>query len=423
MGKSDDPCLPEELKEQVRDHRTATAVRHHLPEKREDCVGGGDWHVRGGCVRAKSIRPHGRIVPPRDTRSLSKTGPSGWEPLDCISGGPLLAGSSRRKLRPMRPQRPVLVFATLAVPLALWWGNRDVPPAPQARPTLLAHRGVAQRFDDRDLRNDTCTAQRIVPSNHVLLENTVPSIRASFEAGADVVEIDVHPTTDGQFAVFHDWTLECRTDGRGETRAHSMAELKRLDVGYGYTADGGRTYPFRGQGAGLMPSLHEVLTKFPDGRFLINVKSRDATEGTRLAAALSRYPAAQRKAVAVYGGDEPVAEVRRLLPDVRTASRATLRSCLLRYLALGWSGHVPESCQRSIVLVPVNMTFLVWGWPHRFQQRMRGAGSEIVAVGPYGGGFTSGIDKPEDLSGLPENYAGGIWTNEIAWLSRAVRER
>lgn len=323
----------------------------------------------------------------------------------------------------MRLQRPVLVFATLAVPLALWWGNRDVPPAPQARPTLLAHRGVAQRFDDRNLRNDTCTAQRMVPSNHALLENTLPSIRGSFEAGADVVEIDVHPTTDGQFAVFHDWTLECRTNGRGETRAHSMTELKRLDIGYGYTADGGRTYPFRGQGVGLMPSLDEVLTTFPDGRFLINVKSRDATEGIRLAAALRRYPAAQRRAVAVYGGDEPVAEVRRLLPDVRTASRVMLRSCLLRYVALGWSGHVPATCRRSIALVPVNMTFLMWGWPHRFQQRMRAAGSEIVAVGPYGGGFTSGIDKPEDLFRLPENYAGGIWTNEIAWLSRAVRER
>jgi len=288
---------------------------------------------------------------------------------------------------------------------------------------LLAHRGVAQRFDDRDLRNDTCTAQRMLPSNHALLENTLPSIRASFEAGADVVEIDVHPTTDGQFAVFHDWTLECRTNGRGETRAHTMTELKRLDVGYGYTADGGRTYPFRGQGVGLIPSLDEVLTTFPGRRFLINVKSRDATEGTRLVAALGKYPAAQRRAVAVYGGDEPVAEVRRLLPDVRTASRATLKSCLLRYVALGWSGHVPESCRRSIVLVPVNMTFLVWGWPHRFQQRMRGAGSEIVAVGPYAGGFTSGIDKPEDLSRLPENYAGGIWTNEIAWLSRTMRER
>jgi glycerophosphoryl diester phosphodiesterase len=46
------------------------------------------------------------------------------------------------------------------------------------------------------------------------LENTIASVRAGFELGADVVEFDVHPTTDGTFAVFHDWTLDCRTDGR-----------------------------------------------------------------------------------------------------------------------------------------------------------------------------------------------------------------
>jgi len=200
-----------------------------------------------------------------------------------------------------------------------------------------------------------------------------------------------------------------------------MEELKRLDVGYGYTSDGGRTYPFRGRGVGLMPSLDEVLEAFPGRRFLINVKSRDPSEGTRLAASLGTYAAAERRALAVYGGDEPVAQVRRLLPDVRTASRASLKSCLVRYFALGWTGHVPDSCERSIVLVPVNVTFLMWGWPHRFQRRMEAAGSQVFVIGPYGGGFTTGIDGPEDLARLPRSYSGGIWTNEIEWLSKALR--
>ena len=114
----------------------------------------------------------------------------------------------------------------------------------EGKPILLAHRGIAQRFDERDLKNDTCTAARMLPPTHGHLENTIASMRAGFEAGADVVELDVHPTTDGEFAVFHDWTLDCRTDGRGVTREHSMAYLKKLDIGYGYTADGGKTFPF-----------------------------------------------------------------------------------------------------------------------------------------------------------------------------------
>ena len=105
------------------------------------------------------------------------------------------------------------------------------------------------------------------------------------QAGADIVEFDIHPTTDGHFAVFHDWTVDCRTEGRGVTREHTLAQLKALDVGYGYTADGGKTFPFRGRGVGLMPSLDEVLDAFPGRRFLINIKSNDPAEGALLARA------------------------------------------------------------------------------------------------------------------------------------------
>jgi glycerophosphoryl diester phosphodiesterase len=293
---------------------------------------------------------------------------------------------------------------------------------PGQQPTLLAHRGIAQRFDTRDLRNDTCTASRMLPPTHGYLENTIASMRASFAAGADIVEIDVHPTTDGQFAVFHDWTVDCRTEGRGETRAHSMAQLKKLDVGYGYTADGGKTFPFRGKGVGLMPSLGEVLATFPDRRFVINVKSRDPGEGRLLSAVLARLPAARRQQLIVYGGDEPIAQVRRLMPDVKTASRASLKSCLLHYIGYGWTGVVAQACRRAMVLVPLNVAPWLWGWPNRLLRRMEAAGSEVFVLGPYGGdGFTTGIDSQEDVARLPAGYSGGIWTNEIEAVARAVR--
>ncbi|MBA3457560.1 MAG: hypothetical protein H0T42_31050 [Deltaproteobacteria bacterium] len=66
--------------------------------------------------------------------------------------------------------------------------------------TLLAHRGVAQILHGSvDLY--TCTAS-IDLSEHSLLENTISSMRAAFDTGADIVEFDIHRTTDGQFAVF-----------------------------------------------------------------------------------------------------------------------------------------------------------------------------------------------------------------------------
>jgi glycerophosphoryl diester phosphodiesterase len=295
---------------------------------------------------------------------------------------------------------------------------------PSGPPTVLAHRGIAQQFDTANLRNDTCTASRMLPPTHSYLENTIPSMQASFEVGADIVEVDVHPTTDGQFAVFHDWTLDCRTNGSGVTREHSMAELKTLDIGYGYTADGGKTFPFRGSGIGLMPSLEEVLAAFPTRRFMINVKSRDRSEGERLAAALGRLPPERRALLLISGGEEPVEEIRRRLLDVRTVSRGSLKACLLRYAAIGWTGTVPEACRNMAVLVPINIAPWLWGWPDRFLERMSQANSEVFALGPYGGGeFSTGIDTVEDLARLPANYSGGVWTNEVELVAGALKER
>ncbi|OKO69656.1 glycerophosphodiester phosphodiesterase family protein [Bradyrhizobium sp. AS23.2] len=305
--------------------------------------------------------------------------------------------------------------AMIAVAAGVYINNTSpLAPHRDGKPVLLAHRGLAQRFDERDVKNNTCTAARMLPPAHDYLENTIRSMHASFDAGADVVELDVHPTTDGEFAVFHDWTLDCRTDGQGITREQSMAKLKMLDIGYGYTADGGKTFPFRGKGVGMMPALSEVLGAFPDRRLLINVKSRDAKEGEKLAAVLNALPSGQRRMIMVYGGDEPIEVVRRLTPDVRTISRAAIRSCLIRYIGYGWTGLVPAACRDAMVLVPINVAPWLWGWPSRFLARMDNANSAVFVLGLYNGGeFSTGIDTPELFARLPQGYPGGIWTNEI----------
>lgn len=291
------------------------------------------------------------------------------------------------------------------------------------RPLLLAHRGVSQQFDRTGLTGDTCTAGRMLPPTHDYLENTIASIRASFAAGADIVEFDVHPTTDGLFAVFHDWTLDCRTDGKGVTREHAMTELRRLDIGYGYTADGGQTFPFRGKGIGLMPSLDEVLATFPDRSFLINIKSNDPAEGRLLAAALAQVEAAQRSRLMVYGGDAPIATFRAALPDLKVMSRGMLKSCLLRYIGYGWTGLVPAACRNMMLLAPLNVAPWLWGWPDRFLERMAQAGSSVFVIGSYHGeSFSAGLDTPDDIARLPKNFDGGVMTDEIETVAPLLKQ-
>lgn len=322
-------------------------------------------------------------------------------------------------------KRNIILLSAAALAAALYVNNTSLlSPRPAGSPVVLAHRGLAQDYDRTGLTGDTCTASRMLPPSHDYLENTIRSMEAAFELGADVLELDVHPTTDGQFAVFHDWTLDCRTDGKGETRAFSMAELKKLDVGYGYTTDGGKTFPFRGQGIGLMPSLDEVLERFPDERFHINVKSNDPKEGEALAAFLSALPDERRAALTVVGGDKPVQAIKQALPEARSLSKQSLTRCLLRYETLGWSGYVPEDCRSTTLLVPINLAPWLWGWPNRFLDRMDSVGTKVFLLGPYtGGGFSEGLDNPALIRGLPAGYSGGISTDAVDQLMPLLESR
>lgn len=291
----------------------------------------------------------------------------------------------------------------------------------EGKPLLLAHRGLGQTFSMDGIQGDTCTAEVIHPPEHPYLENTIPSMEAAFENGADVVEFDIKPTKDGQFAVFHDWTLECRTNAEGTTKEYTLAELKQLDIGYGYTADNGKTYPFRGKGVGLMPSLDEVLTHFPDESFLIHIKSDDPEEGIQLAEVLKKLPENRLKQLTVYGGDRPIATIKEELPELRVMSKATLKSCLLPYIAVGWAGYIPKACEKTQLHIPEKIAPWLWGWSDKFLKRMDSVDTRVIVVAGDGG-WSEGFDTQEDLTRLPDNYSGGIWTNRIDKIAPLIQK-
>lgn len=291
----------------------------------------------------------------------------------------------------------------------------------KGEPILLAHRGLAQTFPMQDITGDTCTAEIIHDPEHPYLENTIPSMEAAFNAGADIVEIDVHPTTDGEFAIFHDWTLDCRTDGTGITRDHTMEELRKLDIGYGYTADNGKTYPFRGKELGPMPTLNEVLTHFPNKEFLIHIKSNDPTEGEKLAKYLtSKYSDERISQLSVYGGNEPIETLKSTLPDLRVMSKETLKSCLLSYELLSWTGYIPQSCKNTLIHLPEEYASYLWGFPHKFINRLEDVNTRVILVAGDGG-WSEGFDQKSDLERLPKSYRGGIWTNRIDRIAPIIK--
>jgi glycerophosphoryl diester phosphodiesterase len=316
----------------------------------------------------------------------------------------------------------LLIFAAGVYLYNASW--RVAPPSGDVQ--LIAHRGVHQVFSSEGLKNDTCTAERIFPPTNDYLENTLPSMQAAFDAGADIIEFDVHPTTDGKMAVLHDWTVDCRTEGTGETRSHDMAYLKALDVGYGYTADGGKTFPFRGKGVGMMPEIEEVFAAFPNGRFLVNYKSNEEREGDMLAALLAGHPEWRGEVWGVYGGGPPTWRARDLIGgDLVAFAPRELMNCLLQYLGLGWAGYIPDSCKNTAIMVPQNLAWLAWGWPNLFIERMRSVGSEVILLGPYSSGDvgTSGIDTLDELAAVPPEFRGYLWTNAIELIGPALKQQ
>ena len=59
------------------------------------------------------------------------------------------------------------------------------------------------------------------------------SFRSAIAAGCDLIECDVHLSSDGRLVVIHDHTLERTTNGTGLVKDHSAAELRKLDAGDG----------------------------------------------------------------------------------------------------------------------------------------------------------------------------------------------
>lgn len=274
----------------------------------------------------------------------------------------------------------------------------------------LAHRGVHQNFHRENLTNETCTAERIYPPTHSYLENTLPSIQAAFEAGASVVEIDVHATTDNDLAVWHDWTVDCRTQAKGETRSYSMDALRQLDAGYGYTADGGKTFPFRGLGIGAIPNLREVLQAFPTQHFIINQKDRSIATTERVATQLRQLDASRR--ACLMGTPQNNAAYLRLANDhCAYAGVKELRACVIEYVKYGWSGYLPKPCHGlQIVLPDSNLSRVLWGWPGTFINRVRAHGGTVLI-------YSNSAERVPALLALGVD---GIMTDQIETVGPAI---
>jgi len=320
----------------------------------------------------------------------------------------------------MRMSTRILTIISLLAG-SLWLNNTSKFTDTSASATrLIAHRGVHQIYTGENRTANTCRAESVIPITHHYIENTLPSIRAAFRYGAEVVEIDVHQTTDNVLAVFHDWRLECQTNGHGETHRQNYKTLTSLDIGYGFTDDG-ISFPLRGRKENRIPALNTILATELTGKLLINFKSNFESDGARLAD-LAATPTYLNKLYGVYGGKRPTQAALNQTASLKGFDRSFVKSCILRYVATGWFGKIPPACRNTIVAIPMNYAPILWGWPYKFTDRMKAVNTDVILLGPYdGSGFTSGIDDAETLAQVPDRFDGYLWTNRIEIIGPIVK--
>jgi glycerophosphoryl diester phosphodiesterase len=123
--------------------------------------------------------------------------------------------------------------------------------------------------------------------------NTMFAFKTSVAKGADVLELDVHATSDREIVVLHDATVDRTTNGEGRVDSMTLKEIKKLDAADSFVPGCGTcldkpagAYKYRGFATGAkkmkgrfakyskndfkIPTLREVLKTFPD--MLINVE-------------------------------------------------------------------------------------------------------------------------------------------------------
>jgi glycerophosphoryl diester phosphodiesterase len=129
-------------------------------------------------------------------------------------------------------------------------------------------------------------------------ENTLYGFHQALELGADVLEMDLYATADGEVVVIHDATVDRTTNGSGRVDEMTLAEVQALDAAHWYVPGRRQTrtaepedYVFRGIATGAVeppegftasdfrvPTLREVLETFPD--VWLNLELKDGAPTT-----------------------------------------------------------------------------------------------------------------------------------------------
>lgn len=230
--------------------------------------------------------------------------------------------------------------------------------------------------------------------------DTLFAFEKSVETGADVLEMDAHITNDNQIVLMHDEKVDRTTNGTGLIEDLTLAELLKLDAAYQWSNDDGKTFPYRGQGI-QVPTLKELFEKFPDKRFLIEIKLTENPINKPLCDLIHEYNMEDKVIVASFH-DDAMKMFRETCPDIATsASKGEVTPFILlgKVFLSGWLSPEYQSLQ-----VPYE-TSESYGIPVMTERFIREAHAKNIRVKPWT------VDDPELMKLYIEWGVDGIITD------------
>ncbi len=241
--------------------------------------------------------------------------------------------------------------------------------------------------------------------------DTLYAFEKAVEIGADVLEMDAHITKDSQIVLMHDENIDRTTDGTGLIEALTLSELKQLDAAYQWSNDEGKTFPYRGQGI-QVPTLEELFQKFPQMRYVIEIKLTQNPIDKPLCDLIRKYDMQDKVMIASFH-DTAMQNFRATCPESATsASRAEVTKFVLLgkvflsgFIAPQYQSLQPPYDPEQSLNIPV-MT-------KRF---IREAHAKNVKVEPWT------VDDPELMKQYIEWGVDGIMTNRPDLMIQILKE-
>lgn len=115
--------------------------------------------------------------------------------------------------------------------------------------------------------------------------STLFAMDQAVSAGADALELDLHPTSDGRIVIMHDDTIDAYTNASGLVRQMTLAELRTLDMAYNFVPEKDNIEGvskdeadaiYRGRGPEdplfSVVTLDDVLQRYPDRYLNLDIK-------------------------------------------------------------------------------------------------------------------------------------------------------